>query len=324
MTEYRSKFADLEKQFVTFRKASGSWNDVTYGLNLKLFDHYCYKYHPEKELCQDIVDEWCVKRSTENNSSYNTRTAIIREFIVYLNARKLTEIRPPDTLKGEKRKHLPHDFTETELRNFFYECDHIQSAYSMRYSSIIRRMTCPVFFRLLFSSGIRTTEARLLRRTDVDLEHGVLNIQQSKGYDQHYVALHSTMTALLKEFDDAIQKIQPDRTYFFESTKGDHYSKDWVADNFSALWKKANPGVKNTVAYDLRHHYAITNINSWNGDAFEFHDKLHFLSKSMGHRWIVSTLYYYTIVPKLADLLQKKTEIGFNEIIPEVSYEEKL
>jgi len=42
----------------------------------------------------------------------------------------------------------------------------------------------------------------------------------------------------------------------------------------------------------------------------------------MGHRHIKSTLYYYSIVPRLADKIQAKTEEGFNEIVPEVWDEE--
>ena len=59
----------------------------------------------------------------------------------------------------------------------------------------MKKITCPVFFRLLYSSGIRTTEARYLKREDVDLEHGVLNIRKSKGYDP------GTMLALHKSID---------------------------------------------------------------------------------------------------------------------------
>jgi len=129
------------------------------------------------------------------------------------------------------------------------------------------------------------------------------------------------MTSLLKQYDTAVKELEPERTYFFESIKGNHYSRDWVEDNFKALWKRANGDVK-AVAYDLRHHYAITNINSWSEDTFEFSDKLHYLSKSMGYRWIKSTLYYYSIVPRLAETLREKTENGFNAIVPEVDYEE--
>jgi integrase len=183
---------------------------------------------------------------------------------------------------------------------------------------MIRKITIPVFFRLLYSTGIRTTEARLLRTENVDLKQGVIDIQKSKGYDQHYVAMHDTMTNLMAKYDQAIAGLQPSRTYFFQSSKGACYSRAWVQDNFRALWNKANGPVCSPVAYALRHHYATVNINNWLDDGFEFNDKLQYLSKSMGHRSIEATRYYYSIVPRLADTLRDKTEEGFNAIVPEV------
>ena len=227
----------------------------------------------------------------------------------------------PATPKLNKRKYVPHPFSDEELARFFEACDSIVP-YKNRPSSVLRKIQCPAFFRLLYSSGIRTTEARYLKRTDVDLSHGVLDIQKSKGYDQHYVALHETMTELLASYDDAADRLQPDRTWFFQSLKGGCYGRDWVNDNFKKLWHVANGNPRGMIPYDLRHHYAIENICSWEDDGFTFSEKLHYLSKSMGHRWIQSTLYYYSIVPRLADKLREKTEAGFNDIVPEVWDEE--
>ena len=75
----------------------------------------------------------------------------------------------------------------------------------------IPKMTRPAFFRLLYSS-IRTTEARKLKRKEVDLVHGVLDICETKGYAQHYVALHGSMTELLKQYDREVGKIYPGKT----------------------------------------------------------------------------------------------------------------
>lgn len=324
MSLYRSVFSESIERFVNYRKASGSWNEPAYGLNIKLFDHFCADTYPDRMLCQEMVDEWCAKRKTEHNRSCYTRTLVVRGFIDYLRRRGLTDVTPAVPPKPEKKKYIPHAFSNNELSRFFHECDSIVP-YKGRPTSVLRKVTCPVFFRLLYSSGIRTTEARYLRREDVDLVHGVLSIRQSKGYDQHYVALHESMKELLKEYDPAANYLQPDRTYFFESLKGSHYSRDWVEDNFTSLWGKANGKNGKVVAYDLRHHYAATNINSWADDTFEFNDKLYYLSKSMGHRFTVSTLYYYSIVPRLADTIRKKTETGFNSIVPapEVTYEEE-
>jgi len=158
---------------------------------------------------------------------------------------------------------------------------------------------------------------------NVNLKQGIIDIQKSKGYDQHYVVMHDTMNSLMIRYDQAIARLQPSRTYFFQSDKGSYYSRDWVQDNFRALWNKANGSISSPVAYTLRHHYAIVNINSWLNDSFEFNDKLQYLSKSMGHRSIEATRYYYSIVPRLSDTLRDKTEEGFNAIVPEVYYDEE-
>lgn len=323
MNQFRSGFSKLIERFIEYHKASGSWNEPCYGLNIKLFDHFCAdNYQSSTVLAQEMVDAWCAKRDTETNRSYETRTRIIRTFIDYLRSRDLTDVLPPSALKPEPKTYTPYAFEEDELKRFFHECDSIQP-YLGRRASIIRKFTVPVFFRLLYSTGMRTTEARLLRTENVDLERGVIDIQRSKGYDQHYIAMHDTMTSLMSRYNKAISELQPSRAYFFQSSKGSYYSRYWVKDNFRALWNKANDPVASPVAYDVRHHYAIVNINSWIDDGFEFSDKLHYLSKSMGHRSIEATSYYYSIVPRLADILIDKTELDFNAIVPEVFDDEE-
>jgi len=318
MNHLRSNFSEMIERFIEYRKASGSWNEPNYGLNIRLFDHFCAdNYHADATLTQSMVDTWCTKRETETNRSHETRTRIVRTFIDYLRNRDLTVVLPPAILKPESRTYIPYAFDEVELKRFFQACDSIQP-YLRRRVSVIRKLTIPVFFRLLYSTGMRTTEARLLKRGHVDFAQGVIDIQKSKGYDQHYVVMHDTMTSLMVRYDRAIAELQPSREYFFQSIKGSHHSRYWVQNNFRTLWNEANGISASPVAYDVRHHYAITNINSWTDDSFGFNDKLQYLSKSMGHRSIEATRYYYSIVPRLADTLRDKTEAGFNAIVPEV------
>ncbi len=325
MSEYRSGFSESIERFVRFRSASGSWNEACYGLNIKLFDHFCADgYGSEEPLSQTMVDTWCVKRETETNRSRETRVKVVRTFVAYLRERGATDVLPPASLKPEPRTYVPYAFEEGELRRFFEACDSIKPYFGRR-ASTIRKLTVPVFFRLLYSTGMRTTEARVLERGDVDLEHGVVSIRKSKGYDQHYVAMHATMAALMASYDRAIDGLQPSRRYFFQSIKGSHYCREWVGSSFRALWEQANGSAPEApVPYDLRHHYAISNINSWADDGFETVGKLEYLSKSMGHRFVESTRHCCSIVPRLADVLRDRTEAGFNDIVPEVPDGEAL
>jgi site-specific recombinase XerD len=316
MSRYKSFLAPLMDAFVVFRKASGRWNDVSYETNLYRFDRYCVAYHPNSGiLTQEIIDGWCNRRETETNNSCRARIGVIGAFVEYLRERGFTNIKGPNIPKWQKRRYVPHAFTKSELENFFRACDEVTVKQNGA-PSITKKLTLPVFFRLLYSSGLRTTEARLLRKADVDLIQGVLNIRLTKGYNQRFVVLHDSMLELMKAYDAAIQTYHPNRKYFFPAANDKHHLRQWVQKNFKDLWFKYNTTY--ATAYDLRHNYAIENINSWVGDAFEFYDKMVYLSKSMGHIKLENTKYYFHLVPALADVLEEVSGASFDDIIPEV------
>ena len=179
-----------------------------------------------------------------------------------------------------------------------------------------------VLFRLLYSSGMRTTEARLLLTADVDLDSGVINIRKSKNSIEHYVALHDTTTQLLVKYSRKADIIYPDRKLFFPYNDSDTpFKADHITYEFHKVWDTVN--TSNAVPYDLRHNYAIHNINAWVSEGFNFEDKFLYLSKSMGHTSLESTRYYYSIVPTLANLIEEKSGEGFDDIIPEVPADEE-
>ncbi|MBU3153662.1 tyrosine-type recombinase/integrase [Clostridium estertheticum] len=320
MSSFQSSVAPLIQSFIRYRKASDHWNVSSSEPNLLIFERYCIMNYPGfTELTQEMVDNWCRQRDTELNESCRVRIGPVVGFVRYLKERGLTRIYEPVIPKKEPRIYIPHAFTEQELTNFFCECDSL-GVHPRNEPVLTRKLTVPVFFRLLYSSGIRTTEARQLRKTDVDMEHGILDIRYSKGRNQHYIALHDSMLEQIRKYDTAIEKIHPDRTYFFPARNDSFHKRSWVQKNFHDIWYGVNKA--HAVAYELRHHYAVKNINRWAGLGVTFNDKLLYLSKSMGHTTIESTKYYYSIVPGLSQILREKTETGFDCIVPEVEDDE--
>lgn len=163
---------------------------------------------------------------------------------------------------------------------------------------------------------MRTTEARLLKRKDVDLDSGIINIRDSKGGDKHYVVLHDSMTELMRRYDTAADILIPERAYFFPSIHDKPHTRGWVIQNFNTLWNSVNHS--EATAYELRHNYAVYNINKWTDNGFHLHDKLLYLSCSMGHRTVEETKRYFSIVPALSDILSEKTGSSMDRTIPEV------
>lgn len=315
MKNFTSFLAVKMERFIYYRKTAGNWNG-SYEENLKLFDSYVAQNYPDSHtLSQDMVDGWCTKRETETNNSCRSRIYVVISFLKYLKKHSSTEIDIPKAPRKEKRAYIPHAFTSPELIAFFHECDSL-SVYHNSLPNKLHKIIIPVFFRLLFSSGMRTTEARLLKRKDVNMDSGIINIRDSKGNDSHYIVLHDSMTDLLRKYDTAADRHIPDRTYFFPSMHDRPHPRGWVIQNFNTLWNRANRS--KATAYELRHNYAIYNINRWTDAGFHFSDKLLYLSKSMGHRTVEETKRYFSIVPALSGILYEKTESSMDMILPEV------
>ena len=316
MSEFTCGFAHQLDAFVAYRVASGRWcgSGAKY---LRAFDRHCAAIDPDAgEATQEMIDSWCARRETESAASCRSRSGIARRFVAWARDRGLTGAVLPEMPKAPYQPYVPHAFADDELARFFAACD---TGLGGSKQQAICNIQCAAFFRLLYSSGIRTIEARSLMRDDVDLDEGVLDIRKSKGGDQHYVALHPSMAGILGEYDAAAERLQPGRKWFFQSSKGGgRLSCSWVDWNFDRLWRMAGGDAGSAVAYDLRHQYAVENILSWDCGAFEAHDRLLWLSKSMGHRHLSSTLYYFSITPALADKLLELTGEDMGRILPDV------
>jgi len=311
-------FKEILDMYLNYREVSGLKKSTTFPL--VQFYRDCNNRYPEnKYLTQEMIDWWCVKRNTEKTNSHRSRTYPIISFLRYAEQRKWIDLKVPKVPRATPSDYIPHAFNDKELKNFFKACDEIKDGAPIQIK--LHKIQVPVFFRLLYSSGLRTTEVRLLRKKDVNLQNGVINIRYTKGYNEHRIVLHDTMRALLVRYDKAISKLIPDHKIFFPNHADKCHLNIWVSLQFNKFWYKYNDA--KTVAYSLRHNYAIENINKWTNRGFEVHDKLVALSKSLGHSNLTNTMYYYSMVPKLADIIENLSGESYNEIIPDLPNDEE-
>lgn len=304
--------------YLDYREFSGLKRDT--GRLIPSFINTIKKRYNTLYLTKEMVDAWCCKHETETPYSHMQRVSYLCSFLRFARERDYINFDLPRYFTARREEKPPYAFTREGLSNFFRACDEYESNTNNRRLSKLNSVEIPVFFRLLYSSGMRTTEARLLLCEDIDLDSGIVSIRHTKGYDQHTVVLHDSMLALLQQYDQIINTLMPCRRVFFPTLVDEPHKTQWVCSHFNEAWKKYNDST--TVAYQLRHNYAIENINSWMEKGFDVHDRFIYLSKSMGHTRLEDTLYYYGIVPRLYDIIENISADKFNKIIPEIEYEE--
>lgn len=319
MVSYSELLGDHIEQYRKYCEASDLWTDHT-ERQIRYFDSYCKETSPEAdELTQEMVDGWCKKRDTEKMSSCRSRIYPVVGFVNYLISRGYADVDPPAVPNKSGHTYIPHEFTDAELSAFFQKCDTIETRGNTNACKIYR-LTIPVFFRLLYSSGIRTYEARFLKVSDVNLKTGVVDIQKAKGRIQHYIVLHDTLLPLMIRYNELVSFLSPEREYFFPGSRTAYLSGRWPTANFAKIWSTISTA--RAVPYDLRHNYAVENIDSWVDLGYEAFDKFVYLSKSMGHCNLESTRYYYHYTSRLDKAIKEKAEESISSMMSGINYED--
>ncbi len=316
--EYASCAAPQIRSYVRSRMAADAICESAEE-NLHLFDAHCARdFAGATVLTQEMVDSWCARRPTESAFSCYARCRPVAALVAFLRARGETDVAEPDLPRPIKGSHVPHAFTEEELSGFFALCDSWEPRNGMRGKARLRtKLTLPVIFRLLWSSGLRTCEARLLRRANADLGTGVLRIVEGKGRSERVVALHPSMAAIMRDYDASTGAVFPGRVYFFPNGTDGHISSGLLGRWFRTLWRQVSD--ERATAYDLRHAFCVECVNSLVGRGVDGLADLEWVSKAMGHATVEETVRsYYHIVPSLAALLQERSEAGFDDLMPGV------
>lgn len=87
-------------------------------------------------------------------------------------------------------------FTKDEIERLFSAVDCTKESSE----SPLRHLVMPVLFRLLYTCGLRVSEALHLKVADVDLDAGVLAIYGAKGDKERLVGISDSMLTYMKSY----------------------------------------------------------------------------------------------------------------------------
>ena len=193
---------------------------------------------------------------------------------------------------GQPSHRDPYLFTQEEISAFFKAADSI----TPNPEFVGREILLPAFYRMMYCCGLRTKEARILKRENIDLTSGIIIVLNSKGPKSRQIFISDDLRDYLHKYDAKMSMIHPTRIYFFPGRKtGEPLSSVSISKNFREIWIKAFPDFKGATfprAYDFRHHFACYNINKWAVEGINTKAMIPYLSKYMGHSSINETLYY--------------------------------
>lgn len=286
---------------------------------LRCFDRFCTEHYPqETELTKEIALHWAERRDDERTISLEGRISPVRQLAKYMNSIGIEAYVIPQKIPGKCPRYVPHIFTDSELQAFFAEAD--KCKYDKR--SPARHLVFPVVFRMIYCCGLRSSEARLLKVEDVDLESGALRIWNSKGKNRT-VMMSDDVLQLCRSYHEKVDKIFPGRIWFFPNHRGIHYGDDAFIYMFHRFWDRT--GITNICGnpprvHDLRHSFSVKRLNLWVAEGKDLNAFLPYLSMYLGHATLSETDYYLHLVHDFFPVITERTSGRFAHLIPEVEH----
>ena len=168
------------------------------------------------------------------------------------------------------------------------------------------------------------SEARLLKRSDVDLSAGKAKamIKQSKGRKDRVVFIADDVAGLCSECINILQeRCGIYSEYLFPA--GDPEKPFRAASlnaKFKEIWSRtpyARPGCRQPTIHSLRHSFVVIRMNKWMEEGKNLNAMMPYLSAYLGHTSPQDTFYYYHQIESSFRIIRKK-DISSGSIIPEV------
>ena len=320
MKPFVSKLATVIAGFLDYKHALG----IKYQsaeVYLHELDQYNFSHGNHDTLVKAVVEGWACEHAAKSTTSDRSWISPIREFGRYLVNMGNTSAYVIDNSFIIQKYHAEvYLMTEHEIQRFFEECD----IYVRRYNSPGRAYVFPALYRFMYCCGVRSAEARKLKCEDVHLDKGYVDILWAKAHRDRRLFLSDELTQYLKDYESAIQKIFPNREYFFPGGGGGICSSTALSANFRNIWLAAGlkrDGKVKPRAYDFRHHFACANIMRWSAEGKDIHAMLPYLMRYMGHSSLESTYYYIHLIPDFFPVYQEIAGTT-EELIPEVDSNE--
>lgn len=282
---------------------------------LKKFDNYYYRNGYSGSRLTKPMLELFIYSSIERPSSHYLKERLMHDFALFLIRHGCHEVYVPEIKSAPQKRsaHVPYIFAEEEMARIFNAIDSWDDSF---YTN--RNIIDPVFFRLLYGTGMRLSEALNLTVKDFNPSDSLLTVYHSKNNKDRLIPLSHSLTVRIIQMIVKIHRYSDETTYLFPSINNKRIDNSTMYRRFRDYLQRA--GISHTDAcprvHDLRHNYAVKCLKRWVLSGEELTNLLPYLAAYMGHSDFRGTQYYLRLTADLFPDIINRMEGNFGYTIP--------
>ena len=315
---FASDLGPWMQSLVEYKRALGH-NYLSKRNHLKQFDTFLVsKGYQGSELTQQMVMAWEILPKGESENTRASKASAVRILGQFMGANGGKAYVSPYTTTPERP--IPYVYSAAVLTTFFHTLDTYPS------SRHWMRLVYPVYFRLLYATGLRESEACGIERENLDFEENRILILNAKGNKDRYVYFADDVATMLIRYDQMMDGFFPCRRWLFVGARSPQnmLPSFSVRKIFGKVLKvsgmKGPQGLENRACiHAFRHTYVLGILTQWQNEGKNVDNLIPYLSKQLGHKSIRETYLYCTrLDAKFSEITALDTSLS--GIIPEVPH----
>jgi len=226
-----------------------------------------FKYYNEKdpaEITKDEVSDFMNSFIVKLGFSSSYQNQMVSAVKTYYEISGKGKVIPQIMERPRRSRALPKVFSRDEIT---------------RILGAARNTKHKLLLWMIYSCGLRRSEATNIKLTDLDRDRGILHIREGKGRVDRIVPVSEKVWAKIDEYVAGFKPV----SYLFEGQSGGKYSVESVYNVFKQALRKA--GINKEVGvHSLRHSYA-THLHESGLD-------IKYIQELLGHRSSKTTEIY--------------------------------
>ncbi len=315
---FKSFLASEFTSYLEHRRNSGYKTPDGSYVDLRRFDEFIAENCTENAFTKEHAERWIEKWDDESPTAHYKRINNTKNFFLFIYPRGY-DIFLFDDVKNPPKTFVPHIYTDDEIRRYFKVVDNYESP-TNRYSVI----QLPVLFRLLFCCGTRISETLGIKKKDVDLENGVIQLTTTKNKKKRYIVLSDEILRLMRAFADKTFYAIKDDEYIFRNTHGRCLGITSIEEIHHDILKIAGiPDLrdgKGPRIHDWRHTFTVHAFKNMAENGIDMYVALPILSTYLGHATITATEYYLRLTLELFPSIEEKMSKNADAVFEEIPY----
>jgi integrase len=253
------ELADIIVAFIQFKRSLGFIYKTEEGI-LYRFSVFSLDFVISgREVPLQLIEGWLALRKDEKASNQKTRGQVVLQMLDFACNHGYIVHFPVLLKKIHVPRYIPYIFTQKELEQFFYACDHVRF-----YPGTSRHHTIPILFRLIFSCGLRASEAANLRCSDVDFTGNVITIEGGKSGKNRLIPFSDSMTKSMEQFHQRYHVGSSNTKYFFKGKYRNKLTRHRIYKWFRICLEAAGINHlgkgKGPRLHDLRHSFCVHSL----------------------------------------------------------------